>query len=284
MLQVKDHVVSHETFSIVSCQACGFKFTNPRPSESEIGKYYESEDYIYHSNKKKGLFLSIFHLVRQFTIRKKVKLINSLVKEATEKAILDYGCGTGEFLNACKSNGWITSGIETSDQARNFAQTNFGLHVKNLNQFSEFKENSFDVITLWHVLEHVHRLDEALQNLRKVLKKDGRILIAVPNISSSDSMHYEKFWAALDVPRHLYHFSPGEMKKLLESNGLKLEKILPMPFDSFYVSLLSEKFKTGRMNFISGAFQGLKSNLNSMKNRSRSSSITYLVQRSEKAE
>lgn len=271
-----DYVVSRETFSIVSCETCGFKFTNPRPVEKEIGKYYESENYIYHSNKKKGLFLQVYHLVRNYAINKKVKLINSLTNSDNERYILDYGCGTGEFLNACKKNGWKTKGIEVSPIARKYGSDYFKLDIEDLPAISKIKDRSIDIITLWHVLEHVHRLKETILELRRILKPEGRILIAVPNCSSEDASYYGKYWAAYDLPRHLSHFTPEDIQNLFSSHDMKVEKMLPLFFDAFYVSMLSEKYKSGSMNYISGLFHGLKSNLKAMNNKSRFSSLIYV--------
>ena len=275
-LQVKDNVVSHETFTINACEKCGFKFTNPRPDEQEIGRYYESEEYIYHSNKKKGIFLSAFHFVRDIAIRNKLKWINTLTP-GNSKSMLDYGCGTGEFLSACKRNGWQTKGVETSPSARKHAIEKFGLDVEDLPAFSSLPKNSYDIITLWHVLEHVHRLDEALATLASLLKTNGHLLIAVPNCSSLDAAHYGANWAAYDPPRHLYHFTPKDMDALLDKHGMKVVKHIPLPFDAFYVSLLSERFKSGKMNYLFGLLTGLRSNWSKGKDSKKCSSITYLI-------
>lgn len=283
-LTVKDNVVSHETFAINACSTCGFRFTNPRPDEHEIGRYYESEEYIYHSNKKQGIFLKAFHAVREIAIKNKLNRINKLTPGAskgsstgTTKAILDYGCGTGEFLSACKQNGWQTKGIETSPSARKHAIEKFGLDVEDLPAFAGLEKNKYDIITLWHVLEHVHRLDETVANLASLLKPNGHLLIAVPNCSSADAKHYGANWAAYDPPRHLYHFTPADMENLMAKHGLKVEKYIPLPFDAFYVSLLSERFKSGKMNYLSGVWNGLRSNLSKGSDSSKTSSITYQI-------
>lgn len=272
-----DYTVSRKTFNIVSCEYCGFKFTNSRPEKEAIGKYYESEDYISHSNSKKGLFNIIYQAVRKYTIRKKVKLISNISRKKKEgKSILDIGCGTGEFLNACKNKGWRTLGIEPGKQARKYAISHYGIEVKEESALTSLEDQTFDVITLWHVLEHVHELNERMRELRRLVKPEGKLIIAVPNYLSYDAAHYGTYWAAYDVPRHLYHFSPNTMTQLLGNYGIQIQKMLPMKFDSFYVSLLSEKYKSGKTNFLKAFVIGLKSSKLSQKAVKKSSSIIYI--------
>jgi len=255
----EDHTVSHEKFNIVSCESCGFKFTNPIPEASELGNYYKSEDYISHSNTKKGIISRLYHAVRRYTLKQKLALASSYVSRGT---ILDYGCGTGMFLKVCEEAGWNAFGVEPDSGARVIAK-GMGLRTfkDKVDLSYELQGATFDAITLWHVLEHVTDLEETLSFFRSKLNKEGVLIIAVPNYTSYDAGYYKKFWAAYDLPRHLYHFEITTISKLLSGFGFKLEKTYPMKFDSFYVSMLSEKYKTGSIRYLSAVLNGLKSNM-----------------------
>lgn len=270
-LVCKDYTVSKESFNIVSCKSCSFKFTNPRPEDSVLGDYYKAEEYVSHTNTKKGLVNRLYHIVRNYTLKKKIKLISSYVSRGT---ILDYGCGTGMFLSACKNAGWETVGMEPDDNARKM-----GLE-KGLSVFSSkdkvnahIVNKQFDAITLWHVLEHVTDMPETLSFFNAKLKKNGVLIIAVPNHVSYDAQIYKEYWAAYDVPRHLHHFDLKSMKTVVEKYGFELIETKPMKFDSFYVSMLSEKYKTGTVNLFRAFMNGLKSNLKAKDSHSYSSTI-----------
>lgn len=273
-LLCKDHFLTKETFSIVECNNCGFRFTNPRPFSYNLNKYYKSEEYISHSNTKKGIINKIYQLVRNYTINKKFNLINNL---GTGKSIIDIGCATGEFLNYFKKNNWKTIGIEPNENARNFAIRNFNLDIKDEDSIKEINNNSFDIITMWHVLEHVPLLNERISEIRRILKNDGYLIVAVPNCNSFDARIYKEFWAAYDVPRHLYHFTQSSVESLFKKHCLAIDKIIPMKFDSFYVSLLSEKYKTGKQNFHKAFFNGIKSNYFGRKNDNNYSSLIFVI-------
>ncbi len=275
-LACKDHTVSKSSFEIVECKNCGFAYTSPRPIESELGKFYESEEYISHSNTSKGIVSNLYQRVRKHTLAKKLELINSVGKKG---ALLDIGCGTGEFLNTMKSGGWETIGIEPSPSARKQGVENYNLDVREEKELENFPPNSFNVITMWHVLEHVPHLLERVQKLKDLLKYDGVLIIAVPNRNSHDAKHYGEYWAAYDVPRHLYHFRAQDMRTLMGVVGFEVEKILPMKFDSYYVSMLSEKCKTGSNNLISAVWTGWISNLKA--GAEGSSSLIYIIRNKE---
>jgi 2-polyprenyl-3-methyl-5-hydroxy-6-metoxy-1,4-benzoquinol methylase len=281
-LSCVDYTVSRETFTIVQCETCAFRFTNPRPDEKEIGKYYESEEYISHSGTSRGVVNKIYGIVRNYTIGQKVKLINKQNQTPNTKprTILDIGCGTGEFLNACKQNRWSVTGIEPSDVARKHAKENFGIEPLSPEKLFEINEKKFNVITMWHVLEHVHQLHKTIEQINKILVDDGTLIIAVPNCNSFDAGKYGSQWAAYDVPRHIYHFTKNDIEKLFLRFGFGLKQVLPMKFDSYYVSLLSEKYKTGKSNLLAGFFSGLKSNLNAGGDRGYSSQI-YILQKNK---
>lgn len=272
----KDYTVSQETFQIVSCADCDFRFTNPRPSDDTIGKYYKSEDYVSHTNTKKGLINRLYHLVRSYTLKKKLSLIESYVSRGT---ILDYGCGTGMFLATCKEAGWKAFGFEPDSDARAIANAK-GLDVHTTKPDLAFKLGGakFDVITMWHVLEHVTDLDATLAFFKNNLHDKGTLIIAVPNYTSWDAQHYGPFWAGYDVPRHIYHFNLDTVSRLLSRFGFKHEKSLPMKFDSFYVSMLSEKHKTGSIRYLSAFINGLRSNLKA-RDPNAYSSVIYIFKK-----
>ncbi|MCX6296856.1 MAG: class I SAM-dependent methyltransferase [Bacteroidetes bacterium] len=271
-----DHTVSRETFNIVECESCGFKFTNPRPNESDLGQYYKSEEYVSHSNTKKGFINSVYQTVRKYTLLKKLQLVSKHFKTGK---ILDIGCGTGEFLNTCKNAKWETFGIEPDDDARNMAIKNYGLDIRKESDLSGLADSSFDVISMWHVLEHVPNLNERVEELKRLIKPTGMIIIAVPNCESLDAKSYKELWAAYDVPRHLYHFIPKDIETLFQKHGMKVFQTLPMVFDSFYVSMLSEKIKTGRTNVIRSTWNGFRSNLSALRSGKKYSSQIYLIRK-----
>jgi 2-polyprenyl-3-methyl-5-hydroxy-6-metoxy-1,4-benzoquinol methylase len=275
-LKVKDHSVSGETFELVTHKTYGFLETQPKPSLEDLPRYYESEDYISHTDTKRNLFEKVYHLVRRIALNQKIKRINSHVSNS--KQLLDFGCGTGDFLEAAKHNQWQVTGIEPNPQARAIANQKTNNAVFGSKDFETLKANSFDVITLWHVLEHVPNLEEKLKNFKTLLKPNGVLIIAVPNYKSYDANYYKSFWAAYDVPRHLWHFNKTSIFKLVSKFNFKLVKISPMWFDAFYVSLLSEKYKSGKMNPFKSIFIGLLSNLKAFRTK-EASSLIYTIKK-----
>jgi 2-polyprenyl-3-methyl-5-hydroxy-6-metoxy-1,4-benzoquinol methylase len=273
----KDYLYSQENFTICQCMNCGFKFTNPRPEQNVLGNYYKSEEYLSHNEEKKSVLNSIYKTVKKHTLNKKLDLINKLTKG---KNILDIGCGTGAFLDVCKNNGWNVFGIEPSNDARNFAKTNYKIEtVFEESEISKFENEKFDIITMWHVLEHVPELNQRVQELNRMLKPNGTLIIAVPNSDSYDAKHYKSHWAAFDVPRHLYHFNTKTITQLLEKHKLKIEQILPMKFDSYYVALLSEKYKKNPLAPVSALIFGFISNLLASKKSYGHSSLIYVIKK-----
>lgn len=251
----KDHMITGEEFSIVECSSCGFWFTNPIPSENKIGEYYKSDVYVSHSSSKKGLINSVYNWVRNYTLKKKLKLVQGLCEKGV---VVDYGCGTGHFLNILKNAGYDAKGFEPDDDARRFTVKEFGIQTSSLDKFSELPKESVDVITMWHVLEHVYHLKRDFEKIVDRIKPGGYLIIAVPNRMSFDAESYKELWAAYDLPRHLYHFSPSDIKNLSTSFGLELVEIAPMKFDAYYVSMLSEKYKGGSL--MRAFINGIKSN------------------------
>jgi 2-polyprenyl-3-methyl-5-hydroxy-6-metoxy-1,4-benzoquinol methylase len=268
--KVKDYSVSKEIFELHHNPEYDLLITFPKPSPEKLPSYYESDDYISHTDGKRSLFERVYHLIKGIALKNKLKLINA---QSTKGKLLDIGAGTGDFLVVAKNDGWNITGIEPSAKAKETAIKKGVIFADSL---SELENNSFDVITMWHVLEHVPNLEDYLSELKRLIKPNGTIIIAVPNFKSFDANFYGRHWAAYDVPRHIWHFSKTAIEKLFTEKGIKLTAVLPMKFDSFYVSLLSEKYKTGRMNFIRAFFVGLKSNLNGKKTNEYSSHIYIL--------
>lgn len=223
-----------------------------------------------------------YQVVRNITIRQKVDLYESLAAGKPKKA-LDYGCGTGELLAALQKKGWDVLGMEPGEKAREYAIRENKIHVKTPDELNNLPEKSFTVISLWHVLEHVHELHATIQCLRRALADDGRLIIAVPNSNSWDAEHYGKYWAAFDVPRHLYHFNQNTIKSLFQKNHFSLETIFPMKFDSFYVSILSEKYFTGKTDYFSALRSGLATNKAGKENIDRYSSLIFVLKKSDHA-
>lgn len=272
-MSCKDFFQSQENFSLSLCLTCQFMFTNPRPGDSELGKYYKSENYISHTNTKQGLVSKLYHLVRGYTLSQKVKLVSRYVSRGT---VLDYGCGTGMFLGACKRAGFDPVGVEPDSGARSLA-VNLGLKIFDAKE-SLPPDTKFDVITLWHVLEHVSDLNDTVTLLSSHLKDQGTVIIAVPNHKSWDATYYGSFWAAYDVPRHLYHFDQSSLESLMGKHSFELLRCLPMKFDSFYVSMLSEKYRAGEINYLRAFWIGLKSNINAVRT-SEYSSLIYVFKK-----
>jgi len=256
-LEAKDYTVSGEIFKLTECKNCGLIFTNPRPDKNSIGKYYESEDYISHTNSKQGLLNSTYQLARKYSIQRKFSLLKKYAGAKPGSSLLDIGCGTGEFLASCKKKELKCIGIEPSPAARALAKENHGLSVYDNSELAAIESDSFDMITMWHVLEHVHDLRPTIQTVKRLLKANGYYFIAVPNPESYDAKIFGAKWAAYDVPRHLFHFRPGTMKRIVEGAGLQFVTTLPMKMDAFYVSLLSEKYTSGKEHSLISALKSL---------------------------
>ena len=270
-LSVKDHSVSKKTFDLYHDTNLDMLVTMPKPSEEELPAYYESEDYISHTDGKRTVFEKLYQFIKQIALKNKLNLINNL--QPNKGNILDIGAGTGDFLSVAKQNGWKTTGIEPNEKARNSA---ISKGIAFAGSTKELSNELFDIITMWHVLEHVPNLDEQISELKRLLKPNGTILIAVPNFKSYDAKYYGAYWAAFDVPRHLSHFSKTAIKMLFQKQDLHLQKVLPMKFDAFYVALLSEKYKNGSINYLNAFIVGLTSNWKASQNLEYSSHIYVL--------
>ena len=274
----KDYTVSGELFAIFQCNECSGAFTQAVPDQQSIGPYYASDSYISHSNTQEGAINKIYHAVRNITLKAKRNLLQQTTSKKTG-SILDIGCGTGAFLDMMRSSNWQITGLEPDELARKNAAELFDIHPLPSNDIFSLQSNNYDAITMWHVLEHVHQLHEYIIQIKSLLKNEGTFIVAVPNYTSYDAGHYQQFWAAYDVPRHLYHFSPDSMKILMKKHGLEVVSTNPMWFDSFYVSMLSEEYRSGRGNIINAFVIGLISNLKALLKKEKCSSLVYIIKK-----
>lgn len=272
--QTKDYFLTQEEFNICRCKKCDFHFTSPRPKATHLSPYYKSDEYISHSNSNKGLFGFLYQRVRKITLLRKYLLINNFRRG---NSILDIGCATGQLLQEFKSRGWDCVGIEPDLDARSLAEKKYHLKVFGEEGIGLLEDSSFDVISMFHVLEHVSNIDERMNDLKRLIKANGYVFIALPNIESWDAQHYKEFWAGLDVPRHLYHFKKDNVKQLFENYNFKIVKIIPMLFDAYYVSLLSEKYKKNPLYYPAAFFKGWYSNFRARKKSPNHSSLLYVI-------
>ena len=271
-IEGKDHNATEEIFSVVECEDCGYRFTSPRPKEKFIGKYYQSKNYISHNSTKKGLINKIYHIVRKYQFYNKSLLIKRYSRTGGKK-ILDIGCGTGDFLSYMQNKKWEIDGIEKNEGARKIAIRKNNIKI-NSDLLSLKEKNKYDVVTMWHVLEHVYYPQTYIKKIYKILKKDGVIIIAVPNCNSYDAKKYEENWVAYDLPIHVSHFRKKDIHNIANKNNLKLKHVEPMFFDAYYISMLSSK-KKGE-NVIKGIWNGFKSNIKAKKEKEYSSLMYFL--------
>lgn len=271
-----DLFLSGEQFTIIRCEECELRITHPMPELSKLSGYYASENYISHSNKRSDLFGKVYQMVRGFTHSRKYKL---LTRFSSGQTILDIGCATGEFLKFCATKGMIASGIEPSEKARKIAESEYNLNVGEEQAIKNLKSSSFDIITMWHVLEHVPDINMRMEEIHRVLKNDGVTFIALPNHASYDAEYYKTYWAAWDVPRHLFHFNRKSFQSLATKHGFRVISIQPMVFDSYYVSLLSEKYKNGKSCILKAAIRGFLSNFKARFGNKEYSSLIYIIKK-----
>lgn len=280
-LTCKDYTFSNQRFTIVSCDSCGLLFTNPRPDESGIGVFYDNPEYVSHTDTQRGLLFWLYGIVKRYTLGQKRKLLDEL---STTKTVLDYGAGSGDFSNELANNGWEVSSFEPDTNARKLIIAKND-KINLIPSLDSINDGSKSVIALWHVLEHVHRLQYTIQQFLRILSNDGKLVIAVPNHTSFDAKFYKENWAAYDVPRHLYHFCPDTLVILMESQGFILVAMKPMWFDSFYVSLLSEKNTSNGglvkslIGWVRAFVVGLISNLVALMDTNKCSSVTYVFKK-----
>ncbi len=277
-LRCTDHFLSKKEFSLFRCLSCSFIFTQDYPEESDIGLYYESDDYISHSDTSKGIINKIYLLVRRIMLHRK-RAIVTRVTGLHKGKLIDIGSGTGYFANEMRGAGWEVKGIEINEKARDLSLSRFSLDVSDPSHLSSFETDSFDCITLWHVLEHFHDPFRYASEIIRLLKPGGLCVIAVPNSDSFDAAYYKQYWAAYDVPRHLWHFSPETFRLFSEKTGFVMEKIKTLPPDVFYISSLSERYRYPGFSFIRGIIRAIWFTLLSVSNKKKSSSVIYILRK-----
>ena len=273
-LDVTDHFLSGEMFRILACGDCGFRFVSPRPVASDIGRYYESDRYISHDASSMNLFNLAYRFARRWSVGMKYSVV---AKHAGPGDILDIGCGTGEFLHHCARKGHKVAGVEINTKARDFATGRYGITTTADLTSMAGTGRIFRCITLWHVLEHLHELNTSLETIRTLMAPGGTLVVAVPNSNSSDAEHYREFWAAYDVPRHLYHFTADTLTRLMKNHGLALRATLPQKLDAYYVSLLSGQYRSGRRSYPEAIRQGFRSNCGASRNQRGHSSQIFIL-------
>lgn len=277
-LSCSDHLVSNEVFPLYKCRDCGFGLTQDYPEENKIGRYYESEDYISHSDTSRGLSNKLYRMVRYIMLHRKKNIVRKVTRLA-EGSILDIGSGTGYFASVMKRAGWNVRGIEISDKARQFSSSRFGINVSGPDKIDDLESDIFDCVTLWHVLEHFHDPFKYAAEIYRLLKPGGVCVIALPNSNSYDAKYYGSFWAAYDVPRHLWHFNPESFRIFSEKTGFKLGPLKTLPIDVFYISQLSEKYKGSSLAFIRGMVKAMAFAFLSVFNIRKSSSLIYILRK-----
>lgn len=274
-LWVKDLFLTGEAFEIQECLKCGLLFTEPRPDADKIGKYYQSEEYYSHQENNKGFIPRIYETVKGFNLKKKYKLAT---KGLSKGKMLEIGCGAGDFLKVMEKHGWNCVGIEPSENAKAIAKKKVKAELLNPEDLSTLPDDSFDLITMWHVLEHVDNLKEEIMHLQRLLKKGGRLVLALPNFKSADADYYKEYWAAYDVPRHLNHFCRESINNIFKNSKLHLKKTDKLVWDAYYISYMSEKYKNHSLPLLKGAWRGLLSNSKARKS-GEWSSLVYVLER-----
>jgi SAM-dependent methyltransferase len=280
LYRAKDHLVSGQEFLIRQCIVCGMGWTVAPPAEEEAGKFYASDEYISHTDSRQSLADRLYHLARGFMLRRKGNLVDSAVRKSTG-VILDIGSGTGYFAYFMQKRGWQVTGIEISEQARNYSVERFGIRAIDPHQVRNLPSASADCITFWHVIEHLYDPAGWLGEVRRILKDDGRCIIALPNFASADAKWFGKRWAALDVPRHLWHFTPDAFRQFAVKKGFVCESTSALPLDLFYISSLSYRNTGKGLPLVRGVLTGVVIALRSMFRRESASSLVYVLSKKE---
>ncbi len=274
-LWLKDEFLSKEDFHICECLNCGLLYTMPRPSKDKIGEYYKSEEYYSHQENKKGFIPKVYEAVKKINLKHKYKLASNGLKVGK---VLDVGCGVGDFLHTAEMHGWECTGVEPSEDAKVIAQKRMNGKIISSEDLENIPEGYFDLITMWHVLEHVDDLRWQVEQLRRLVKPKGRVVIALPNYKSYDGQYYKELWAAYDVPRHLNHFNKTTLTKIFKASGMELVKIDKLRWDAYYISYMSEQYKLHSLPLARGVYRGWISNCKA-KRSGEWSSLVYIFEK-----
>ena len=256
-LWLKDEFLTKKDFHICECLNCGLLYTMPRPSKEKIGAYYKSDEYYSHQENKKGFVPRLYEAIKKINLKHKFRLAS---RDLPVGKLLDIGCGVGDFLHIAEHKGWQCTGVEPSEEAREIARQRIKGDLLYSEDLEQLPDQSFDLITMWHVLEHVDDLKWQVAQLQRLIKPNGRIVIAVPNYRSYDGRFYNAYWAAYDVPRHLNHFNKTVLTKIFKTSGLSLVSMDKLVWDAYYISFMSEQYKHHFMPLVRGVFRGLVSN------------------------
>ncbi len=274
-LWLKDEFLTKEDFHICECLNCGLLYTMPRPDKEKIGAYYKSEAYYSHQENKKGFIPKVYERVKSINLKHKYRLATSGMQPGK---LLDIGCGVGDFLHTAETHGWECIGVEPSEDAKAIAQKRMKGMIITSEELESFSDGAFDVITMWHVLEHVDDLKWQVAQLQRLVKPSGRVVIAVPNYKSYDGQYYKEHWAAYDVPRHLNHFNRITLSKIFKTSGLELVKMDKLKWDAYYISYLSEQYRHHSLPLVRGLYRGFISNCTARRS-GEWSSLVYVFER-----
>jgi len=274
-LWLKDEFLTKEDFHICECLNCGLLYTMPRPDKDHIGAYYKSEDYYSHKENTKGFVPKLYERIKKNNLKNKYQLAT---KGLSVGKMLEIGCGVGDFLHTAEEHGWECIGVEPSEEAKAIATKRTKASILSSEELESLADEQFDLITMWHVLEHVDDLRWEMDQLQRLIKPHGRIVIAVPNYKSYDGQYYKEHWAAYDVPRHLNHFNRTVLTKMFKTKGLELKKMDKLKWDAYYISYMSEQYRIHSLPLVRGAFRGLISNSKARKS-GEWSSLVYIFEK-----
>ena len=262
-IEVVDYFLTKEKFKIQKTSVPGLLKTTPTPTKEDIIKYYKSERYISHNSRKTGLFFFFYRFLRSINFYVKYRFLSST---KNNQNVLDFGSGEGYFLNKLQKKGIKACGVDSSETP-SLTSVYKSIFAEQLNN------QKFSHITAWHSIEHVHDLEKTISRMYDLLDEKGTIIVGVPNYLSFDARYYKRFWAAYDVPRHLWHFDKKSLKEVFENKGFRLVKSSPMILDAYYVSLLSESYKKSTLKILKSIFVGTISNALALFTKEYSSNI-----------
>lgn len=273
-----DHASSRLQYLLLRCPACGVVFTDNHPEEDEMEQFETLDSQIRRADSPEGITERLYRHVRRRMLRRKAGLV---VRQSYRDSgtLLNYGAKRGFFSDHMERKGWKVTSVDRHHENRQFSLEHFHHRMSGMQEMSDFTPETFDVITLWHVFEHENEPERLLDTFHRILRPGGILVMSCPNICSTDAMHYGPYWAAYDVPRHLWHFNPVSLNRLVHRHGFTLMHHEKMPYDCFYISIMSEQYMMHRLAFLRGMAYGLHSWLVSLTRRGRSSSIVYVFRK-----